>query len=82
MNITDNTAKKLHARIAWIRYGGKYPTYESLRKKDKPEPFVADRVRQLMAQRTPQCQRTWLAEVGAAWGRPEASDPSLMTSLG
>jgi len=87
MNITDTTARRLWNRINWIRFGGQEPSRESSRCRTKAEPFNADRVRELLAQRLPETQYVWLQLVGATPAERPAPQPSrinlcLMTSIG
>ena len=62
--IPDHIAAKLYTRFTRLRFGGNYPSRESLRRSHTPEPFNPDRVRQLLAQQNPLTQARWCSEVG------------------
>ena len=62
--IPDYIAARLYTRFARLRFGGNYPGQESIRKRDRPEPYSANRVRQLLNEQHPYTQRRWCAEVG------------------
>ena len=62
--IPDHIAAKLYTRFTRLRFGGNYPSRESLRRSHTPEPFNPDRVRQLLAQQHPLTQARWCSEVG------------------
>ena len=62
--IPDHIAAKLYTRFTRLRFGGNYPSWESIRRSHTPEPFSPDRVRQLLAQQNPLTQARWCSEVG------------------
>ena len=62
--IPDHVAAKLYTRFTRLRFGGVYPSRPSIRHHSQPEPFNADRVRQLLSQQHPATQAIWCSEVG------------------